>query len=335
MTEFKTFTDVFPWLKNCQFAPVFTVITDEYYLQQKIETILVEKFYDGTAKDFNFNIVYGSETNGSEVNALASSYPMMAERRVVIVREAEKLLKEKDQTAAYFQKPSGSTLLILIANSLNRNSSPWNKIPKEGLIIVPKIYDNQVRPWIKELAKSFQFTISDESIEFIISTMGANITFIAAEFEKMSVADIPNRNLSIDVIAAYTGIRKEYNPWEFRDALVKNDEDRAQQMAIRMLQSGENPVGIVANLASAFKSMWLTSYHLALDKNFPPPKPYPQLIEYNQVKALGQRASRKIEFVLEQLFHLDSGLKGFSPFPPEILFSRFIADVCNFEKRED
>ena len=333
--EIKTFSDIFKWANSTKFNPVMLVTSDEHFILQQVEKILVERFYDGEAKDFNYNVIYGSETTGSAIASVASSYPMMAERRIVIVREADKVTKEKDELAGYFKSPSQSTFLLLVGQKANRATLPWNRVPKEFAIDTPTIYDYHVRPWIKEISSASGFKIDDETVEFILNTMGTNISYIAAEFEKMSTAEIPNKVLTVELVSKFTGIRKDWNPWELKDALVKGDEEKAQLIAIKMLQSGENPIGILSSLTYSFKSMWLRSYQLAVNKNEPPPKRYPELIEYNLVKEMGPKAARKIEFILEKMCQLDADLKGFSTFPPQILFGSFISEVCNFEKRDD
>jgi len=333
--EIKTFTDIFKWCQTVPFSPVLLVVSDEHYVLQQAEKILVSRFYDGTAKDFNYSIVYGSESTGSEVAGLAASYPMMADRRAVIVREAEKLNKEKEVLTGYIKRPGQTTFLLFLATKVNRATNPWKAIDKQFTAEMPAIYENHVRPWIPELAKSHGLTIAEDAVEFILSTMGTNISFISAEFEKISLADVPGKRLTLDLVAQLTGIRRDWNPWELKDAIVKNEEEKAQMIVAKMIQSGENPVGMVASLAMSFKSMWLKSYQIAVNKTMAPPQRYPELIEFNQVKAMGPKAARKIEYLLERLSQLDAGLKGFSPFPADIQFGSFIADVCNFERREE
>lgn len=333
--DFRSFTDMIRWASRADFAPVMLVVSDEFYLQQQIERQLVQRFYDGTAPDFNYQVLYGSETSGSEVAGLASAYPMMAERRVVIVRDADKLLKEKDALAGYIKKPVSSTFLLFMATKVNRTTNPWRAVPKDAVIEQPAIYENQVREWIPQLASAWQLSINEEAVEFIIQSMGTAVSMIAAEFEKMSLADIPGRKLTTEVVADLTGIRREWNPWELKDAIVKGDEARAQLIATKMIQSGDNPVGMAASLAVSFKSMWMKSWQLATDKNMPPPQRYPEKIELEQVKALGPRAARKIEHFIDRLADLDAGLKGFSPLPPDIQFCAYISDVCNVDRRED
>lgn len=333
--EIKSFADIFKWASTVKFNPVMLVTSPEHYILQQVEKTLENRFFDGEGKDFNYNIVYGSETTGSAVASLSASYPMMAERRIVIVREADKITKEKDELAGYIKSPSQSTFLLLLGTKVNRATLPWNRVPKEFSIDTPAIYDYHVRPWIRDFADQSGFRIDEPTTEFIINTMGTNISYIAAEFEKLHDADIPNKTLTIDLLTKFTGIRKDWNPWELKDALVKSNEEKAQLIAIKMIEAGENPIGILAGLTFSFRSMWLRSYQLAVNKNEPPPKRYPELVEYNLVKEMGSRASRKLEFMIEKLCQLDADLKGFSSLPPQILFSSYISEVCNFEKRDD
>ena len=333
--DIKTFSDIFKWASSVKFNPVMLVTSEEHYILQQVEKTLVDRFFDGEGKDFNYNVIYGSETTGSAVASLAASYPMMAERRIVIVRDADKITKEKDELAGYIKSPSQTTFLLLLGTKVNRATLPWNRVPKDYSVDTPTIYDYHVRPWIKEIAGQSGFRIDEETTEFVLNTMGTNISYIAAEFEKMADADIPNKTLTVDLLTKYTGIGKDWNPWELKDALAKGDEEKAQLIAVKMIQSGENPIGMISSLAYSFKSMWLRSYQLAVNKNEPPPKRYPELIEYNLVKEMGPKAARKLEFIIERLCQLDADLKGFSTFPPQILFGSFISEVCNFEKRDE
>ena len=95
-----------------QFSPIYYLMGDEAYYIDRLSEYIVEQALSEDQRDFNLTILYGPQTTGEEVVNAAKRYPMMAERQVVVVREAQSL-PHKEVLAFYAQKPMPSTVLVM------------------------------------------------------------------------------------------------------------------------------------------------------------------------------------------------------------------------------
>ena len=118
------------WTKG-HFAPVYLFYGEEDFLIKKYEAEIKKKALEPGEDDFNLDIFYANEADGAKIINAASSYPIMATRRVVIARNIEQLSATSMQILAkYVQKPSETTCLVLTARKLDTKKKPLNIIKK-------------------------------------------------------------------------------------------------------------------------------------------------------------------------------------------------------------
>ncbi|TAK50833.1 MAG: DNA polymerase III subunit delta, partial [Bacteroidetes bacterium] len=96
--------------KQRQFASVYLFFGEEEFLFAEGLDSLIEHAVDPSTSSFNLDVFYGSEIDARKIIEAASSYPMMAERRVVIVKEFDKV-SNKELLVSYLEKPFSSTSL--------------------------------------------------------------------------------------------------------------------------------------------------------------------------------------------------------------------------------
>src|SRR5258706_16254437 len=119
-----TFEQIINELKKKKYLPVYFLSGDEAYYIDKISSYIEEHVLDENEKAFNLHVLYGKDTDKLSLLSLARRFPMMAERQVVIVREAHEMKnliaksdevdeKNKDQFLEYILKPSPSTILVV------------------------------------------------------------------------------------------------------------------------------------------------------------------------------------------------------------------------------
>ena len=106
-----TYEDVLRNLKAQDFAPVYYLMGEEDYYIDKLSDAIVDAVLREDEKDFNLDIVYGAETDIDKVIELAHAYPMMAERRVVLVREAQ-AIRSLEGLETYLEHHTPTTVLV-------------------------------------------------------------------------------------------------------------------------------------------------------------------------------------------------------------------------------
>ena len=241
---------------------------EDFLIEQAINKI-IEKTVDESAADFNLDILYGSETTGSRIVEVASSFPMMGEKRCVVVKELHKL-KAQDMKAInrYLDKPSKSTCLILTAPKLNLTLSQNKNLKKKAECVEFKaLYDNHVLPWIKRYLKTEGIGITDEAVRILHENIGNSLRALANELQKVILNLNGRKTVEADDIQDVVGLSRGYSIFELSNAIGMKKFDRSLVISKRMLELGESPIGIVTMLIRHFSILLKVRHGMRLRWN--------------------------------------------------------------------
>ena len=234
--------------------PVYLIAgPEDFLIQRATQKIQKASIVPGT-EDFNLDILYGNETDGSQIVNIAMSYPMMAERRTVIVKNMHLLSTSAiDVLVKYVQKPSSTTCLILTAQKLDFRKSSLAKIKSKSIFIEAKsLYDNQVADWIRSFASEQNLKITDDAIRLLHASTGSSLRRISTEFEKIKLNLFDKKLIEIADVERVVGVSREYNVFDFCDAIGSKKTAKSLKILGGMLQLGEIPSGLLAMLNRHF-----------------------------------------------------------------------------------
>ncbi len=257
-------------LARKEYLPVYLLMGEEPYFIDKISNYIEENFFeDETAKDFNFQLLYGKDTTASQIVAFSKEYPMMSDYRLVIVREAQNVDKI-EQLAEYVKNPQRQTVLVLCYKykNLDGRTETYKTIDKNGAVFKStKIYDNQLPEHIKNIAKEKGFTIGDSAVNLLASHIGTDLSRIDNEIEKLINVIPHNGEITSKIVEEYIGISKEYNIFEFVTAIIARNEYKAYEI---LNYFSANPASYIkamtiSTLYTAFYR--LLQYHFSVDKS--------------------------------------------------------------------
>ena len=257
-------------LEKKKYVPIYLLMGEEPYFIDKISHYIETHFFeDESLKDFNFQLLYGKETAVNQIVAFAKEYPMMADYRLVIVREAQEVSKI-EQLADYVKSPQKQTVLVICYKykSLDKRTSFYKAIEKEGIVFESKeIYDNQLPTHIKNITKEKNFTISDTAVNLLASHIGVDLSRIDNELDKLRNIVPRNGEITTQIIEEYIGISKEYNIFEFVTAVIARNEYKVYEILNYFSANPKNyeKTRIISTLYAAFYK--LLQYHFSVDKS--------------------------------------------------------------------
>ena len=208
------------------FAPVYLFQGEEDYFIDQLTDALMENVLNETEKDFNQTLLYGSDTDVATVLNAARRFPMMAERQLVVVREAQSL-KNIEELSFYASSPLKSTVLVINYKhgKLDGRKKLASEIGKSGIVFESKkLYDNQVPTFINSYLQAKQVTIEGKSAQLLADYLGVNLSKLTGELEKLCISLPENqRRITPELIERNIGISKDYNNFELQDALAVRD----------------------------------------------------------------------------------------------------------------
>lgn len=215
-------------LKNNKYAPVYFLQGEEPFFIDLVSDFIEKNALEEAAKGFNQIVMYGKEANTQDVINNARRFPMMSERQVVIVKEAQNipdLGKEKGAQllADYLANPLPSTILVFNYKykKIDQRTALGKQLTAKSVFLnTKKLYDNQLPDWIKKHVKSIGYSINDDAAYLIANFIGNNLERVANEIKKILINFKGEKEITADHVHKYIGISKEFNVFELTKALA-------------------------------------------------------------------------------------------------------------------
>ena len=228
-----TFETIMRDLKAGQYAPVYVLMGEESYYIDRITDYIAQHALREEERDFNQTVVFGADVSAGQVADLARRFPMMAERQVVIVKEAQNI-KNWDRLEAYFEKPQQSTVLVLAYKNgtIDGRKKVVAKAQKCGVVFESKKKrDYELPAFIEGYLKTLQCTIDNKSSHMIADHIGADLSRLTSELDKV-VMSLPenDRRITPEVVEQQIGVSKDFNGYELRSAIANRDILKANRI---------------------------------------------------------------------------------------------------------
>jgi len=212
-------------LKAKKYSPVYFLEGEEPYFMDQISDFILENVLTEDEKGFNQSILYGKDLSIDAIMTTAKRYPMMAERQVVVIREAQNI-KNIEDLASYVEKPLTSTILVINYKykTIDKRKKLYKALSKNGVYLESKpLYDNQVPAWITKYLKEKNLGIDPRAAQLIADFIGSDLQRIVNELEKVTISLVPGTSIMPDDVEKNIGISKEFNTFELQNALGNKD----------------------------------------------------------------------------------------------------------------
>lgn len=208
-----------------KFAPVYFLHGEEPFFIDEIEKAIDRYALDEAEKGFNQMIVYGKDADPTTLADALRRYPMMSERQVLILREAQDM-KKMDELAAYVEQPTPSTVLVLCHKhkKYDMRTKMGKALQRHALIFESKkLYDNQIPDWIAARCRSVNAEIDPPAAALMAEYLGADLSKIANEIDKILLNLGARRRIDAETVQQNIGISKDYNVFELQKAFAMRD----------------------------------------------------------------------------------------------------------------
>ena len=262
-------------IEKRKFSPVYVLQGEEDYYIDLIAARLEAQVLSESEKSFNQVILYGKDVTVATILSHAKRFPMMAERQVVIVREAQEIqdLNKEQGTKLmldYFVHPVPSTVLVLCHKhkSLDKRKELGKKTDQLGLLhSFKKLYQNQLPEFATGYFSEKGFRAEPNGILALCEYVGNDLSRIANEIDKLLIGKDQGETITAEFIMARVGISREYNIFELQKAVATRNLLKVFQI-VQYFQANtkRNPVIVtVAFFYSFFSKLLMAAY--AKDKS--------------------------------------------------------------------
>ncbi len=264
----ESFDSIVSDIKNRKFAPVYFFCGEEDFFIDALTDMIEKNALNEMEKAFNQTVVYGKDLTSRQIMETAGRLPMMAERQVVIIKEAQALsMKEADEEEylRYLKKPIKSTLLVFAwkHGTPDGRKSFGKEMKKSAVYFESKpLYQNQVAPWVKNWLSQKKYKIEEQAAELLVEYTGNELAKVANELEKLIINKQAGATITLDDIESGVGISKEYNTFELNNALGTKNKTKTYQIVNYFVANPKNGplVLILGTLQGYFSKIFL--FHL-------------------------------------------------------------------------
>ena len=303
-------------IKAGNIKPIYFLMGEEPYYIDKLSDYIEQNILSEEEKGFNQTVLYGRDVSVEDIIGTAKRYPMMAERQVVIVKEAQDLTKTIDKIESYAENPMPTTVLVFCYKykTLDKRKKVTKLLEKNGLIYESKkLYENQVGDWLKRVLAGKKLNIEPKASAMLVDFLGTDLSKIANELDKLAIILPKGSTVTPEVIEENIGFSKDFNVFEFRKAIGERNQLKSYQIAQYFAENPkDHPMVMTTTLVFGF-FLQLLQYHGLKDKT---PKNVASVLKVNPyfVKdydvALKNYPMKKVSQIVATLRDTDVKSKG-------------------------
>ncbi len=336
--EYKTGQQCIADLKKGKVMPVYILHgTEAFYIDEVTKYMEDELLSDGE-KAFNQSVLYGRDVDSKSVLDHARQFPMMAERRVVIVKEAQGMrdLKSLD---SYISNPSPQTVFVLAHKKKLDGRIKWVKEAKTsdqvGLLASEPVPEYKIQRWLQDYIKGLGMTISPDAAEMMTQHLGTDLKKITNEISKIRVNLQTRNDITAEEVEKYVGISRDYDIYGLLKALAQGDISRAHTISLQLeANSRDQPLQrVIPGMASYFEKVMIVSQHRQKDDNS-----LGRMIGAysSHVKEYKMMASRYTYEGLQKVYHMlvkaDAAAKGVDRRRPSGILTELIGKLILLQR---
>ena len=252
-------------IRERRFKPVYLLMGDESYYIDLICDAIIANALDETERDFNQTILYGADVDDFAlvVNA-AKRFPMMAERQLIVVKEAQNI-KGIDNLSYYLQKPLMSTILVICyKNGTLRNKKIIAGIESIGVVYESKkLYDNQLPAFINNYVAAKSLSIEPKAVSMLADFVGNDLSRLSGELDKLAIS-LPEGSMRItpETVERNVGISKDFNNYELLNAIISRNASKVAQIVQYFEHNPKNnPLVVTISVLFNFFSNLMLCYY--------------------------------------------------------------------------
>lgn len=303
-------------IKAGDIRPLYFLMGEEAFFIDQISTFIETSVLDETQRGFDQTTIYGKDTSIDAIVSSAKRFPMLAERQVIVVKEAQNLSRTIEDLLPYVKNPQQTTTLVICYKykSIDKRKALYKALSKAHVVFESKkIYDSKIPSWISGELQKMNLKITPKASYLLSEFLGNDLAKISNELSKLQLVMGDNDLITPELIQINIGISKDFNNFELQKAIAQLDQKKAYQIVRYFSEnSNQHPMVLtVATLYSFFSKLMIL--HTVNDRN---PKVLSRAIGVNPyflndyTAAAKNFPMRRISSVFQTLRTIDVKSKG-------------------------
>lgn len=257
-------------IKKGIIAPIYFLMGEEPYFIDVVANYLEKHLLEEDQKGFDQLVLYGQDVTVPTIIDYARRFPMMAERQLIIIKEAQNLRASIEQLVPYVENPTASTVLVFCYKyeKLDARKKLLKTLKNRGCVVMEtkKLYEYQViGNFLPDVIKKKHLSIQPKAIQMLVDFLGNDLSRIENEVNKLALIVPANTEVTPDIIEENIGISKEFNNYELKSAFATNDKVKIARIIKHFAENPkDNPLVVTLTVLYGFFQKLLI-YHSLTD----------------------------------------------------------------------
>lgn len=224
-------------VKQGALAPVYYLTGEADLLKDDLVAVIADAALDPATRDFNLDVRSAAGLDGAALQALVETLPVLAARRVVVIKGLEQWRKNAkvwEQLYRYLERPAPTTVLILV---LGAGEAPDPRIARAGVhvdLAVPG--PEELRDWARERARQAGVELEAAALEHLVRAVGPDLAHLASELDKLAAAATPGQPVTQALVVELVGVRRGETVDDWVEAVISREVERAVALTGPVLQ---------------------------------------------------------------------------------------------------
>lgn len=254
MSDFKKFAAS---VRKKKLSRLYFIHGNEDYFIESAVNLLVENGVSENERAFNLDLFDGGDSNSDNVLSSMLSFPFVGEHRLTVVRRFDKMEKRyRLDVIRHLSEVPESNIVCLVAGEIRSSDQSYDQLPESAeKLTFNKLRAAELTEFLADTAASLSKKMEPEAIDMLVSLSGESLGDLVSELEKLALYVGDKEDITADEVSTAVGKSRSFNIFELQRAIGQRDAIRSQEIAGKMLETGEKPV---------YMNFMMTRYFLAL-----------------------------------------------------------------------
>ncbi|NWG29254.1 MAG: DNA polymerase III subunit delta [Ignavibacteriaceae bacterium] len=244
-------------IKKRKFKPVYYFFGEDSYNLSSTLYTLEESFKPLLLSEFDKETIYSEDRSITDILGLATAFPFGSEKKLIIVKEAEKI-KDKKPLKDYASSPAEFTVIAFFHNGsiTNLNTEPFKTLDAKNFLFEAKeLKGKNLIDWLISEAEDKGKKLAEENAQVLVDIVGENRNMLEDQLEKICVFLNKEKEITIETIQQVSSELKQFNIFDLQNAIGLKDKTKAMTVATNLLENGAEPTFIITMLTRYFTGL--------------------------------------------------------------------------------